>query len=206
MRSRSPIARALALLLCTVLLGAPVAAGAKVYLSQKEAIELAFPDADRVERQTLMLSQAQAGAIEKLALAKLDSRLVTVYTGTREGRLLGYALIDIHNVRTLPEAVMVVLSPAGEVRSLRMLAFHEPEEYRPPDRWLAQFESQQLDPELRLHGRVHGIAGSTLSSRAVTSGVRRALALWEVMLKPEAPAGEPAVAEDVAGASLEAGL
>jgi hypothetical protein len=196
---------ALALLLAA-LLAAPEGAAAKVYLSQREAIELAFPDADRVERRTLMLSKAQADAIEKLALAKLDSRLVTVYSGIKDGRTLGYALIDIHNVRTLPEAVMVVLSPAGEVRTLRMLAFHEPEEYRPPDRWLAQFENEQLDPELRLHGRIHGIAGSTLSSRAVTSGVRRALALWQVMLKAEALADEPEVAEEVADVGLEAGL
>jgi hypothetical protein len=163
-----------------------------------------------VERKTLMLSRDQAEAIEKLALSKLDSRLVTVYSGIKDDRTLGYALIDIHNVRTLPEAVMVVLSPAGEVRTLRMLAFHEPEEYRPPDRWLAQFENEQLDPQLRLHGRIHGIAGSTLSSRAVTSGVRRALALWQVMLKAEAPADGPAVtedvAEDIADSGLEAGL
>jgi hypothetical protein len=202
--------KALALLLLAGLLGVPGGAAGKVYLSQREAIELAFPDADRVERKTLMLSRDQAEAIEKLALSKLDSRLVTVYSGIKDDRTLGYALIDIHNVRTLPEAVMVVLSPAGEVRTLRMLAFHEPEEYRPPDRWLAQFENEQLDPQLRLHGRIHGIAGSTLSSRAVTSGVRRALALWQVMLKAEAPADGPAVtedvAEDIADSGLEAGL
>ena len=193
---------ALAIVLTAGLLGVPGEAAAKVYLSKQEAIELAFPDADRVERKTLMLTRAQAEAIEKLALSRLGSRLITVYAGVKDGKRLGYALIDIHNVRTLPEAVMIVLSPSGEVRSLRMLAFHEPEEYRPSDRWLSQFEDEQLDPELRLHGKIHGIAGSTLSSRAVTSGVRRALALWEVMLKPE----EPSVAEEVADAGLEAGL
>jgi hypothetical protein len=108
---------------------------------------------------------------------------VTLHTATKGGVVIGHALIEVHTVRTLPEAVLVVLSPAGEVQSLRMLAFYEPEEYLPPPRWLAQFERSALTDDLRLQGRVHGIAGSTLSSRAVTSGVRRALAVYEVLLR-----------------------
>ena len=54
--------------------------------------------------------------------------------------------------------------------------------YLPPDRWLAQFEREKLSEELRLRGKIHAIAGSTLSSRAVTAGVRRALALHRVLV------------------------
>ena len=177
-------------LLAALVAGAAVAdaADAKVYLSRTEAVAAAFPDADRVEERNLVLDDAQARSIEGLARSPLGTRIVTVYTGMRAGEVLGHALIDIHTVRTLPEAFMVVMSPDGKVRSLRMLAFYEPEEYRPPDRWLRQFERQGLDPDLRLQGRIHGIAGSTLSSRAVTGAVRRALALWEVVLAPAAPA------------------
>ena len=46
-----------------------------------------------------------------------------ILVAEQAGRVLGYAVIDVHNVRTLPEAFMVVLSPEGEVRSLRLLAF-----------------------------------------------------------------------------------
>ena len=191
--------RSSVLLVLAILLALPVGAGAKVYLSRQEAIAAAFPDADRIEETTLVIDDDQAKAIESRAKSKLDTRLVTVYTGIRDDRVLGHALIDVHTVRTLPEAFMVVLSPEGAVRSLRMLAFYEPEEYRPPDRWLAQFERERLGPELRLQGRIHGISGSTLSSRAVTGGVRRALALWEVVLKPGL-AGDPSLAEKTATA------
>jgi hypothetical protein len=180
-----------------LVLGLGAAAGgaeAKVYLSQAEALALAFPGADRIESRTHVLDEAQAKRVEALARAPVDSRLVTIHTGFKDGAVLGHALIELHTVRTLPEAVLVVLAPDGQVRSLRMLAFYEPEEYLPPERWLAQFERQPLSDELRIQGRIHGIAGATLSSRAVTGGVRRALALWEVLVRgaPAATAAAPA--------------
>ncbi|MGH9424933.1 MAG: FMN-binding protein, partial [Terriglobia bacterium] len=84
-------------------------------------------------------------------------------------------------VRTLPETFLIVLTPAGNIQKLLVLAFYEPQEYLPSDRWLRQFDQKTLDPNLRLQHDIHGIAGATLSARAVTSGVRKALALFQVL-------------------------
>jgi Na+-translocating ferredoxin:NAD+ oxidoreductase RnfG subunit len=89
-------------------------------------------------------------------------------------------------VRTVSEALLVALTPEGTVRSVRLLAFHEPEEYRPPSRWLAQFEGAHLGPGLRLGRDVHTIAGATLTSRAATRAVRRALVLHRLLVTPQA--------------------
>jgi len=178
-----------------VALATPAAAG--VFHSQQEALELAFPDATRVEKKTHVLGDDQAAAVEERAQSKLESRLVSVYTGWHEDDVLGYAIIDIHTVRTQPEAFMVVVAPDGKIRSLRVLAFYEPGEYLPPERWLKQFDGKALDERLHLRADVHGIAGSTLSARAVTSGVRRALALVEVLVGPPA---------DESGADSASGL
>ncbi|MBW2493604.1 MAG: FMN-binding protein [Deltaproteobacteria bacterium] len=169
------------------LLAAFAAANAqgKVFFSQSEALALAFPDAEQVASKTFVLDEDQVARIESLAKCELDSRLVKIYTGMRAGEVLGYALIDIHNVRTLPEAFMVVLSPTGEVRSLRVLAFHEPLEYKPTDRWYRQFDNRSIEAPLRLGGDIHGVVGATLSARATTRGVRRALAFYEVLLSGE---------------------
>ncbi len=162
-----------------------VNAQGKVFYSQREALRLAFPDADEVASNTFVLDEDQVARIESLAKCELDSKLVKIYTGIREGKVLGYALIDIHNVRTLPEAFMVVLSPSGEVRSLRVLAFHEPLEYKPTDRWYRQFDNQSIDAPLRVGRDIHGVVGATLSAHATTRGVRRALAYYEVLLQSE---------------------
>jgi hypothetical protein len=79
-------------------------AKAKVFYSQSEALELAFPNAEEVASDTFILDEDQVERIESLAKSELDSKLVKIYTGMREGEVLGYALIDVHNVRTLPEA------------------------------------------------------------------------------------------------------
>jgi Na+-translocating ferredoxin:NAD+ oxidoreductase RnfG subunit len=169
--------------LLALLLVAAAPAHAKVFHSRSEALEIAFPEADRVEDETVVLDDAQTDRIQSLARSELESRLVRIYRGFKDDRLLGYAVIDIHNVRTLPEAFLVVLSPEGSVRSLRVLAFHEPLEYMPSARWYGQFAQKSLSQPLRLGSDVHGIVGATLSARATTRGVRRALALYEVVIQ-----------------------
>jgi len=165
--------------------GAPASAPAKVYHSRSEALALAFPDAERVESQTHVLSDPQVARIQELSRSEIDSKLVNLYTGMRGDEVLGYAFIDVHTVRTLPEAFMVVLTPDGRVRSLRVLAFHEPLEYQPTRGWYDQFEQKSLGAPLRVGNDIHGVVGATLSARATTRGVRRALALYQVLVGGE---------------------
>jgi hypothetical protein len=115
----------------------------------------------------------------------VETRLVRIWRGLRGGEVQGYAMIDVHEVRTHPEAFLVVLSPEGSVRSVRLLAFHEPLEYMPSERWYGQFDGKSLADALRVGGDVHGIVGATLSAQATARGVRRALALHRVLIRKE---------------------
>lgn len=187
----STTTRLISLVAALVLTSVAAPSLAEVFLSKQEALEMAFPGADAIDRESVALSDEQAAQVEKASQAALESRLVTLYKGVKDGEVLGYALIDVHMVRTLPEAFMVVLSKEGEVRSVRILAFYEPPEYRPSDRWLKQFEGRRVEPGtesqasvLRLGKGIHGIAGSTLSARAVTGGVRRSMALYQLLVEP----------------------
>jgi hypothetical protein len=173
-------------LLAALAAAAPLVAGAGVYHSAEEALALAFPGADRIERRHVVLTDEQAARVERTAQSPLSTRIWTLHAGYAGDRLLGWAVIDVHTVRTLPEALLTVLTPEGRVRSVRMLAFHEPPEYQPGERWLGKLEGRSLEPELRPERAVHAIAGSTLSSRAVLRSVRRALALHQVVVRGEA--------------------
>jgi len=166
-----------------VMAGLAAPAGATVFHARDEALTLAFPDADRVEPHNHYLTDAQRAEIEKRGRAKVESNLVTVYTGHKGGELLGYAVFDTHIVRTLPETFMVVLSPAGQVIGTHVLAFHEPLEYLPTERWLGLFRGKKASDELRLGNDVAAITGSTLSAQAVTDGIRRVLAIYAVVLQ-----------------------
>jgi hypothetical protein len=176
--------RALGCLLgATIIAALAPRAEAKVFHAKSEALQLAFPDAERVETEIFYPTDEQVKQVEELARTPLDSKLITFHVGKKGEQTLGYAFIETHIVRTLPETFLIVVSPAGVVDKLFVLAFYEPQEYLPSERWLAQFPGKSLSPELSLRGDIHGIAGATLTSRAVTSGVRKVLALFDVLVR-----------------------
>ena len=181
--SRTGPARIVLALVGVLVLLAPPAA-ARVFHSRQEALALAFPDADRIEKETFILDEAQVAAIEAASHAKVDSKLVTIFTAWRGDERLGHAHIDVHTVRSQPEAFLVVLTPEGAVRSVRVLAFHEPLDYLPTERWYEQFVGRTRADRLRVGGDVHGVVGATLSARAAADGVRRALAYHAVLIQP----------------------
>jgi len=162
--------------------GLPDRSRATVFHSREEALRLAFPEADRTEPRDFFLTPEQRSEIEQRAKANLQSSLITVYIGYRGDQMMGYALLDTHVVRTLPETFLVVLTPDGTVAATYVLAFYEPLEYLPGVRWLAQFEHKRLNDDLQVGRGIAAITGSTLSSRALAAGVRRALAIHAVLL------------------------
>src|SRR5713101_3181633 len=102
-----------AMLVLGIALGLAGTGVAKVFYSKDEALHAAFPDAETIEKETLFLTDEQSRQVEGLAKVRLESKMITVHTGRRDQKVVGYAMIDIHIVRTQPEAVMVVLSPDG---------------------------------------------------------------------------------------------
>ena len=181
----TPVHRAaIAVALCAaILLCGAAGAHALVLHSKTEALQIAFPEAERVETQTFYLTEEQTAAVQDLAKAPVDSKLITFHVGYAGDAVLGYAFIETHIVRTFPETFLIVVSPDGQVEKLLVLAFYEPPEYLPPDRWLAQFDDRTLSPALRLRRDIHGIMGSTLTAQAVTRGVRKVLALFQILIQ-----------------------
>lgn len=158
---------------------------AQTFLTQEEALRLAFPEADSVVRRTAYLGEAQLERVRELAGegAQAPSAVVTHYVAMRGGRPVGAAYFDAHRVRTLPEALMIVVGPDDRIRRIEVLKFSEPPEYVAPGGWLAQFEGKALGPRLSLKGDIVNMTGATLTSGAVTSAARRVLAL-HALIRP----------------------
>ncbi|MEE9208548.1 MAG: FMN-binding protein [Gemmatimonadota bacterium] len=167
---------------------APAPAAGQVFLTQQEALELAFPPPMSVERRTAFLSEADLSRADELAGSgsDVDQRIVSYYVGTLENQAQGVAYYDAHRVRTLPEAIMIVVGPEGEVTRVEILKFAEPRDYLASAAWLKQFEGRRLDADVSIGRGVARMTGATLTSRAVTSAVRRVLALHE-LIKPFGP-------------------
>lgn len=154
-----------------------------VYLSREDALKKAFPTATQVETVNLFLTPQEKAQITALTGTEPDSSVYSLYKGMAGGEVLGYAAIESGNVRTMPETLLVVLGNDGKVKFVEILAFFEPEEYKPNQRWLDQFKSRGLSPELRIGGDIAGITGATLSAQAITRQVRKSAALCGLLLR-----------------------
>ena len=152
----------------------------EVYHSRESALRLAFPGADEVVKREIFLDAGEKADVERRARVELETRLITVYVGLKDGRIVGYAFIETHKVRSLPETILVVIDPDGRTRGVHVLAFHEPPEYAPTDSWLAQFTGRRLNDDLSVRSDIDGITGATLTANSITASVRRILAVFEV--------------------------
>lgn len=156
-------------------------AKATVFYSKEEAFELAFGKGAEVQDVQLFLTDQQTGEIEQLAKTKLDSQLVTFYEGKKGDHILGYAIIESHTVRTQPETLLIVLSPKGDLVRSEILAFHEPPEYKPAEAWFATLVGKPVG-DLRQNQGVDGISGATLSVKASLEGIRKAIAIFKIVV------------------------
>ena len=163
-----------------VSLAAAAPAGAKVFLTQEEALKLAFPGA-AIERRTVFLTDAETREAAALSGGPPPSALAVAYVATKDGRLAGTAYFDTHVVRTQPETLMVVVAPVGTIARIEVLSFSEPEEYLPRGHWYAQFPGKALNDELAMKRGIRPVSGATLTARATTEAARRALALHQVL-------------------------
>jgi hypothetical protein len=151
---------------------------------------MAFPDGAVAESVSAVLTEAQIAEVKALAGVDVDSKLFTYFRGVLDGKVVGYAVIDSRVVRTEPEVFMAVLKPDGVVDRVVMLAFYEPPEYKPPDRWLQQFEGRRLDSGAwRVGGDIHGLSGSTLTAHAIRDSLRKIAALHKVVMSPASDHG-----------------
>jgi hypothetical protein len=159
-----------------------VPALAKVFLTQEEALRLAFPAGATVERKTAFLTNVQREAARKLSgVDPAPSALVTYYVGVRDGREVGTAYFDTHVVRTQSETLMILIDREGAIARVEVLAFTEPEEYLPREHWYGQFPGKTLDDELGVKRGIRPVSGATLTVRATTEAARRLLALHQVL-------------------------
>lgn len=155
-------------------------ADAKVFLTQEEALKLAFGEA-KIERKTVFLTQAQQDAAAKLSARGRPSALAVAYVATKDGHLVATAYFDSHVVRTQQETLMVVVDPSGAITRIEVLSFAEPEDYLPRGHWYAQFAGKTLDDELAIARAIRPVSGATLTARATTDAARRVLALHAVL-------------------------
>ena len=161
---------------------------AKTFLTQEEALRLAFPKGAVVTRKTAFLPEADRAEVARGSGAAPPPGLVVFYAATLDGQPAGTAYFDTHVVRTLPETLLVVIDPKGAIARIEVLSFSEPEEYLPRGAWYGQFPGKVLDDELSERRGVRPVTGATITVRVTVEAARRVLAL-DAFLRDKAAKG-----------------
>jgi hypothetical protein len=150
---------------------------AKTFLTQEEALRLAFPKGAVVTRKTAFLSEADRAEVVRRSRGAPPSGLVVYYVATLDGKDAGTAYFDTHVVRTLPETILVAVDPRGAIARIEVLSFSEPEEYLPREAWYGRFPGRTLSDELSEKRGVRPVTGATITVRVTVEAARRVLAL-----------------------------
>ena len=173
-----------AFVLLPAALVAPAAAYAAEYLTVPQAQQLLFAEADRFVDAAVELSDDQRKAIEDKSGVRQRWKKQAVWRAEKSGQLVGWFIVDEvvgkHEFITYAAG----LTPDGKVRGIEILAYRETHGYqvRNPE-WRHHFEGKTLADPFKLEQDIPNIAGATLSCKNVTNGVKRLLALQQVMLR-----------------------
>jgi electron transport complex protein RnfG len=113
----------------------------------------------------------------------------TFYIATSGGHVDGYAFIDDEKGEHLPITFAVKLSPAGKVVRQEIVVYREArgDEVR-NERFRAQFVGKGANDAIDTNSDIVVVSGATISSRAMAVGVKRAVVLFDELVKPTAVA------------------
>lgn len=150
-----------------------------VYFSTEQAQQAMFPGGKFIPAAVTLTGQQRDALRERSG----------VYEPFKEGRIWaveggGFFVIDEVVGKHEMITYAVGLSREGSVKQVEILEYRETygHEIRAPA-WRQQFVGKTAASTVRLNKDITNISGATLSSKHVTDGVRRVLAVYDMVLR-----------------------
>lgn len=163
-------------------------------LTQEQAMKEVFFEGAEIESEVKTLS---GSALEEVK-NKLDGSLVyhqegsesadvqgqrniTFYFAKKAGERKGVAIIDVQPGKWGPVEFIAAMDLNGTIKAVRVMSYQEIRG-RPIARlaFMNQYRGKNVNSTLTVGKDIVGISGATISSRAATFSVKKALVLYEV--------------------------
>ena len=157
---------------------------AVVYQTEDQALKKMMPDADRFDTKEITLTADQQLQAEQITGKRLSDSHLRYNMATKGEGIIGYAFpIEVIG-KERPITLLIGVTKEGTIMAVEVLIYRESQgsEIRYP-RFMAQFRGKKKEDPLRMGEDIQSISGATLSSRGVTYGVKKALALYRVIPK-----------------------
>ncbi len=155
------------------------AAMATVYLSPEQAVEAIFSGrkAADFKASSLRLSKDERKLLSANTGLTIRDNEYKIWTASDGSQLYVDQVIGKHEFITFAMGV----SSDGKVCGVEILEYRETYggEIRRPE-WRKQFKGKKLSDPIKLGSDIMNLSGATLSSRSVTDGVKRLLAIRDL--------------------------
>ena len=155
---------------------------AQKYLSIEEAQQLCFPEATRFEPLELSLSENQRDRIELASDVPVKHEHVKMWRVFHLTEDQGFLVFDQVIGKHLLIDYVVAISPERKVKQIEILEYRENYGAEIRDStWRQNFVGKTSKDSLKLRKDIPNISGATYSSLHVTEGIRRVLAMIDVL-------------------------
>ena len=163
-----------------IVAGTPCATWATTYLNIEQAQQAIFPQA-KLQKLELALTAAQRKAVEKASGVTVRQTKLSVWRVEGGGWFIVDEVLGKHEFITYA----VGLDATGAVKRIEVMDYRETYGHQVRDeKWCAQFVGKTSKSRLKLDEDIQNVSGATFSCRHITDGVKRLLALYELVLKP----------------------
>ncbi|MEO5713936.1 MAG: FMN-binding protein [Luteolibacter sp.] len=162
------------ILIVPIIAAVAPAAMATAYLSPEQAVAAIFDGRSDFKGSTLKLTKEQRKAVSDSTGLTVRDKEIKVWTAADGSRMYVDQVVGKHEFITFAAGI----GPDGKVRGVEILEYKETYggEVRRPE-WRKQFKGKKLGDPLKLGSDIMNISGATLSSRSITDGVKRLLAI-----------------------------
>lgn len=154
------------------------------YLSTQQAQHALFAAANRFEPVSIALTDLQRETVVKASGTRTKLPVDRIWRALRDDQLLGHLIVDEvygkHEFITYAAAI----DANGAVIGIEIMDYRETHGGQVREAsWREQFRGKHSGDALELDEDIVNISGATMSCKHVTEGVRRLLALHDVVLK-----------------------
>jgi hypothetical protein len=161
----------------------------QVYFTARDLLTDFFRSSDRVTYKKVELGATDRQRLQRrLGYTPARSSYI-FYVAISGGHVDGYAFLDDEKGEHLPITFAVKLSPEGKVMRQEIVVYREArgDEVR-DERFRQQFVGKSARDAIETDLDIQAVSGATISSRAMAVGVKRAVVLFEELVRPAAGA------------------
>lgn len=171
--------------LIALLLASGAALAQESSITPSQALQTIFSSSQEIVSEKKSLSPEQKASLKKNLGYDVPKDEWGFFVARTGGKIDGYAVIDHQVGKTEPITFMTAILPTGEIKAVEILVYREHIGGEVKEkRFLRQYENKKKTDPIRTGQDIQNITGATLSSRAISVGVKRDLAIWDLFYGP----------------------